>query len=120
MSGIITVWFIVALIVSVLVYDMWMATNGTAGDTISEVVLGASVRYPALPLLVGFVLGHLFWPQSVPNSPAAVPAAAKRKYPAAATGGNGVSGGVAPTTVGHTGGAVPPRPWTESLAEGAD
>jgi hypothetical protein len=120
MSSVVTVWFIVGLIVAVLVYDMWVATNGTPGDTISEVVLGASVRYPALPLLVGFVLGHLFWPQALPSDTPRHATVAKRKYPAAAPSDNGVSGGVAPTTADRTAGAGRQSPWPGSLVEGAD
>lgn len=51
--------------IAVLVgWDIYVAANEHSGDTISEIVLAVSLKRPAIPFAVGFVCGHLFWPQS--------------------------------------------------------
>ena len=40
-----------------------VAALRSGGDTFSEFVLEAARENPVIPLLVGAVLGHLFWPQ---------------------------------------------------------
>jgi TRAP-type C4-dicarboxylate transport system permease small subunit len=52
---------LLAVIVSVGVYDVFAGTYFGQEWTVTTVVQGWSARYPALPLLVGFILGHLFW-----------------------------------------------------------
>jgi hypothetical protein len=59
-----TVWILIAITIVLIVWDIWVAVEPTDGDTISEVVLGWARRTPALPFAVGFLCGHLFWPQS--------------------------------------------------------
>ena len=48
-------------------YDVVAFLRGGVQATISRVTLGWARRWPLLPLLVGVVLGHLFWPQPVPS-----------------------------------------------------
>lgn len=48
----------------VIAYDIIPASNGLLGDTISEVVLGWSQRCAFLPLGLGVLVGHLFWPRT--------------------------------------------------------
>ncbi len=61
-----TVWVLAIIIVATIGWDFYAAfgTPG-AGDTVSEVVLGAARKHPVIPLIVGIVLGHLLWPQEV-------------------------------------------------------
>lgn len=51
------------VLLGVGVYDVFAALFMPPGSTISAIVLNLAQRYPILPLLVGIVLGHLFWPQ---------------------------------------------------------
>ena len=44
-------------------WDVYVAVNGVPGDTISELTLGWAQNHPIIPMAVGVVCGHLFWPQ---------------------------------------------------------
>jgi hypothetical protein len=59
-----TVWVIGLVAGIIIVFDVCMAKRGK-GDTISDVILGNSLRYPVIPFLFGVLMGHLFWPQVV-------------------------------------------------------
>lgn len=43
-------------------YDFFPISRGGKG-TISDVLLEQARRQPALPLALGFLIGHLWWPQ---------------------------------------------------------
>lgn len=62
-----TLLFMAVILVAIIVFDTVVATNGIAGDTISEVTLGWAQKRPISVFCVGMglgiVLGHLFWPQ---------------------------------------------------------
>ena len=58
------VW--VALIVVAVAWDVYAWVNRSTLDTLSEVALAVSGQHPIVPLAVGVVLGHLFWPQPRP------------------------------------------------------
>lgn len=58
-----TVWIIIGTVVALILWDIFVAVEPEDGDTISEVVLGWARRSPAIPFAVGFLCGHLFWPQ---------------------------------------------------------
>lgn len=68
-------WRIVTLIVmavcavTLIVWDILVASNRVSGDTISEVVLAFVRQYPiagfALFFTLGVVVGHLLWPQII-------------------------------------------------------
>lgn len=45
------------------VYDIYAVLFLPPGASVSEVVLSIARRHPILPLLVGVLIGHLFWPQ---------------------------------------------------------
>ena len=45
-----------------IVWDVIVALNDIADDTISEVVLGWSFRYQSIPFAAGVLVSHLFWP----------------------------------------------------------
>ncbi len=49
------------------VYDVWLFARGGVENTISHQVLTHAQHTPILPLAIGLILGillgHLFWPQ---------------------------------------------------------
>jgi len=61
----ITKFFIIAIIILIAIYDIYLYKNGIPGDTISEVIWNASKKSRALVFGIGFaigyVAGHLFW-----------------------------------------------------------
>jgi hypothetical protein len=64
----VTVILIFAAIIVLVGWDIYAAANAHKGDTISEIVFAASLKRPMIPFTVGFICGHLFWPQSKPKS----------------------------------------------------
>lgn len=56
---------IVIIVVSILViiFDIYLATNKHAGDTISDVLLGWAYKVSIVPYLAGILMGHLFIPR---------------------------------------------------------
>ena len=55
---------VLAVVVAALVvWDIVVATTPPPADTISEVVLAFARNHPVVPLIVGILCGHLFWPQ---------------------------------------------------------
>jgi hypothetical protein len=44
-------------------YDIAAAMSSGEDATISQVILHAAQRVPALAFAAGFLCGHLFWPQ---------------------------------------------------------
>jgi len=44
-------------------WDIWVYLDPPEGDTISEIALSTAKDHPVLPLLIGVLAGHLFWPQ---------------------------------------------------------
>jgi hypothetical protein len=60
----ITLLLILAAIVILGGWDIYVASNEASGDTISEIILAASLQRPVIPFVAGTICGHLFWPQS--------------------------------------------------------
>jgi hypothetical protein len=60
-----TVGICVALTLAIVAWDVLLATDKVKGNTISEVVLGSARRYLPLAFLLGYLMGHLTWPQTV-------------------------------------------------------
>lgn len=58
-----TVWILVAMLVLASVVDVYQSIYKGPQATISATVWELSRRYPALPFLIGFLCGHLLWPQ---------------------------------------------------------
>lgn len=52
-----------------IAWDLVAYLSGGNESTISRVVTEASRDWPIIPLLVGIVLGHLFFSQHAPRSP---------------------------------------------------
>jgi hypothetical protein len=67
MPLVITLLVILIGFTGLIVYDVYLAAQGGYENTISYRCLQAARREPLLPLVVGLVLGlllgHLFWPQ---------------------------------------------------------
>jgi hypothetical protein len=47
------------------IWDVFQASRGAPEDSVSQTVFYWSIQYPVLPLILGILLGHLFWPQQV-------------------------------------------------------
>lgn len=52
---------LVACVLLLVVFDLYMAANNVPGDTISEVVRSWAARHPVIPFAAGVVMGHFFW-----------------------------------------------------------
>ena len=59
--------FLVATLLAVGAYDWWLYLTEGPSATISAEVLSTSRKWPVVPLLVGILMGHLFWPQALPS-----------------------------------------------------
>jgi hypothetical protein len=61
----VTVGLLAVCFVVLVAWDLYVAFNGTRGDTISELVRDAGKAAPILPfalgLIVGTLAGHFFW-----------------------------------------------------------
>jgi hypothetical protein len=59
----ITACIIVGVTIGLIGWDIYVASDGIAGDTISEIMLKVAKDHPIVPFALGVVIGHLFWPQ---------------------------------------------------------
>jgi len=50
------------VVIALVIFDIYAAIKGV-NNTISAVTLNIAMRHPVLPLIVGIIVGHLFWPQ---------------------------------------------------------
>lgn len=53
--------FIIAIIVLIAVYDVWIISTQGKPQSISATMIRWSHDYPSFPFLMGFTMGHLFW-----------------------------------------------------------
>jgi uncharacterized integral membrane protein len=53
--------FIVAVIVTIAVVDVYLIYNGGTAASISFQLISWSYEFPAFTFLMGFTMGHLFW-----------------------------------------------------------
>lgn len=44
------------------IWDVCFLSLGRPEATVSKILQGWSLNFPILPLLIGVLLGHLFWP----------------------------------------------------------
>lgn len=65
---IITKIVIVGAIAGLAFYDLIALTFGGIPATISRVLLNYSIQTPSIPFALGFLMGHLFWPQKETES----------------------------------------------------
>jgi hypothetical protein len=65
MKGIPTYIMIGLIVLVTACYDLFAILAWGSDYTFSTVILDLSQREPVVPLLVGVVLGHLFWPMKI-------------------------------------------------------
>lgn len=56
-----TGYFILAVIILIAVYDVYIIAKKGKRDSISAYIIRASRKYVIVPLAAGFLLGHIFW-----------------------------------------------------------
>jgi len=44
-------------------WDIWAIARGNYRDTVSNLIGEWGATFPIMPLIVGIVIGHLFWPR---------------------------------------------------------
>lgn len=54
---------LLTMVFMVGLWDIYVVAKGDYHDTVSSVIHHWSLMYPVLPLTLGLVLGHIFWPQ---------------------------------------------------------
>jgi len=59
----IAIYVLLATLLAVGAVDLYLARVGNGGATVSSTIWGLAKDYPVIVLLVGILLGHLFWPQ---------------------------------------------------------
>lgn len=59
----VTAWVLLGIIVAVGIYDLALSQYTTGVETVSSQMYRIATRYPIVTLVIGMVLGHLFWPQ---------------------------------------------------------
>lgn len=58
-----TIGILLFVTFGLIAWDIYVATNREKRDTISVVMLDTARKHPAIPFLLGVIMGHLFWPQ---------------------------------------------------------
>lgn len=58
-------WGLLMLAIAIGVWDIWVVSSGRQDMTVSSVLHDWSLRHPILPLTLGILLGHVFWPVHV-------------------------------------------------------
>lgn len=58
----ITLLFILVVIVAVAIFDVWVIFAKSKQESISAYIIRGSKKYPLVTLIVGVVIGHLYWP----------------------------------------------------------
>jgi hypothetical protein len=58
---------IYVVIISVGIWDIYVAASGNPEDTVTLIVRQWSSEFPVLPLMTGLVIGHLFWSTCPPG-----------------------------------------------------
>lgn len=61
----ITKLFIFISFLIIVGYDIWVIFFGGVESSISRTIVAWSFQFPAFTVSVGFLMGHLFWPQKV-------------------------------------------------------
>jgi hypothetical protein len=58
-----TAWVLIFIVALLISWDIYAEIRWGYTGTISYDVLTASKNHPLIPLAIGIVIGHLFWPQ---------------------------------------------------------
>lgn len=56
---------LLANVVGAGLWDIIATYRGDTHDTVSTTLREWSIAWPVLPLLVGVIIGHIFWPNGV-------------------------------------------------------
>lgn len=65
LTRIITIIALLAIIGGLAFYDVYLASNKTTGDTISEITAHYAKRSLFLPIALGVLIGHFLWPSTL-------------------------------------------------------
>lgn len=60
----ITGWLMFGVTVVLIAWDVVATLNKESGDTISEELLKVGHDHLMIPLMLGIIAGHVFWPQA--------------------------------------------------------
>ena len=55
---------LLSVVAGVGLWDIIAVGIGRPADTVSVVVQGWAMSFPILPLVIGLILGHVFWPHT--------------------------------------------------------
>lgn len=69
----ITTLGLAAMLLAIGIWDVLTLVWGEEEATVSYTVLALARAHPIVPLLVGILVGHLFWPQLPPPPPPSIP-----------------------------------------------
>lgn len=65
----ITIIIMAVVFVGLIGWDIYVFLNDTEGDTISEITLSFTQKHTGMLVAIvwslGFLMGHLFWPQRI-------------------------------------------------------
>lgn len=51
---------IIVVTILILAYDLYLYNDKVAGNSISQVVIKWSYKYPLIPFVIGFLIGHWY------------------------------------------------------------
>jgi uncharacterized membrane protein len=60
-TKLITTIIMVATVVGLIGWDIYVAATPIRGDTISEIIRQAAYKHPMIPFTLGVLIGHWFW-----------------------------------------------------------
>jgi len=53
--------FVFSIIVIIIVFDVYVINKKGRYHSVSAFLIRAAYKYPMIPFLMGYVMGHLFW-----------------------------------------------------------
>jgi hypothetical protein len=59
------IWILIIVSFICLGLDVWAFKTPEKGDTLSEIMLNMSKKYPILAFFCGLLIGHFYWPQNM-------------------------------------------------------
>jgi len=60
-------YFIAIVILAVVVFDVWVIWKKGKQESISAYIIRGSYKYPLVTLIVGILIGHLYWSMPTEN-----------------------------------------------------
>ena len=57
-----TIWILVIIAIFLGIYDISVIAKYGVKQSISYLIYNLARQYPAIPFLIGFLMGHLFFP----------------------------------------------------------